>query len=40
MANNVYFPSITHKDEYFAKTALALDENFKSSNILNPPPSF
>jgi hypothetical protein len=24
--NNVYCPSITHKDVYFAKTALELDE--------------
>jgi hypothetical protein len=38
--NNVYCPSITDKDEYFAKSALELNENFKSSNILNPPPSF
>jgi hypothetical protein len=38
--NIVYYPSITHKDEYFAKSTLELNENVKSSNILNSPPSF
>jgi hypothetical protein len=35
---NVYCPSITHQDEYFAKTPLELDENLKSSNILTSSP--